>query len=85
MTHTRANHGVCSTSTTVELGSDGIIQNVQVENGCDGNLQGLCALLKGMPAQQGIERMQNIRCGGKNTSCPGQISLCLEQALKKIT
>ena len=81
MTYTRRNKGVCSTSTTVTLDASGCIESVHVEDGCDGNLQGVCALLRGMPAQEGIRRLQGIQCEGSDNSCPRQISLCLQEAL----
>lgn len=82
MTFTRKNKGVCSRSTTVTI-EDGIIKQVQVEDGCDGNLQGVCALLQGQPAQEAAQRLQNIRCENKNTSCPHQIALCIQEALQQ--
>ncbi|MDL2323689.1 TIGR03905 family TSCPD domain-containing protein [Ruminococcaceae bacterium OttesenSCG-928-A16] len=80
MTHTRKNKGVCSRYTTVTL-QGGIIQQVAVEDGCDGNLQGLCAMLQGQKATDAIERLQNITCDSKKTSCPAQIAACLAEAL----
>lgn len=81
MTHTRKNQGTCSRSTTVELDANGIIQKVAVADGCDGNLKGVCALLQGRSAKDAIAILQNVRCEDKATSCPHQISLCLEEAL----
>lgn len=82
MTYTRKNKGVCSRSTTVTI-ENGIIQNVQVEDGCDGNLKAVCALLQGMPAEQAIQRMQNLVCDNKKTSCPAQIAMCIQEALQE--
>lgn len=80
MTYTRKNKGVCSKSTTVKLNGD-IIETIEVDGGCEGNLKGICALLTGTPAQEAIQRMRGIRCGSKKTSCPDQISHCLEEAI----
>lgn len=80
MTYTYTPKGVCSRRMTVEL-EDGIIRSVQVEGGCDGNLQGISRLVVGMTAQDAIERMKGIRCGFRPTSCPDQLSQALEQAL----
>ena len=82
MTYTFTPHGVCSRRMTVEL-EDGIIRNVQVEGGCNGNLQGISRLVVGMKATDAIERMKGISCGGKPTSCPDQLARALEEALKK--
>lgn len=82
MTYERKNQGVCSRSTTVTL-QDGVIENVEVVGGCNGNLQGVCTLLRGVPAAEAIERLKGIRCGMKSTSCPDQIARTLEEALAK--
>ena len=74
--------GVCSREMRVEL-EDGIIRSVKVIGGCDGNLKGISSLLVGMRAEDAIERLQGIRCGFKNTSCPDQLSIALRQCLEK--
>ena len=51
--------------------------------GCSGNLQGISALVVGMPAQEAIHRLKGIRCGAKSTSCPDQFACGLESALAK--
>ncbi len=71
--------GVCSRAFTIQV-EDGVIQDVKVLGGCSGNLQGISALLKGMPVDEAIRRMEGIRCGSKATSCPDQLA----QALKTI-
>lgn len=80
MTYTYTPKGVCSRRMTVEL-EDGIIRSVQVEGGCNGNLQGISRLVVGMTARDAIARMKGIRCGFRPTSCPDQLSQALEQAL----
>lgn len=84
MTHSRKNQGVCSHTTTVTLADDGTITDIVVTNGCDGNLSGICALLKGMPGQDAAKRLSQITCDDKKSSCPQQISICIEEALAKI-
>lgn len=59
---------------------DNIIQNVAFLGGCDGNLQGICRLVKGQKINDVINLLDGIRCGDKPTSCPDQ--LC--RALKKL-
>ena len=59
---------------------DGVIQSVQVVGGCSGNLQGISSLLRGMPVEEAIRRMEGIRCGMKPTSCPDQIAQALKTA-----
>lgn len=51
------------------------------DGGCSGNLQGISSLLKGMPMQEAIQRMEGIRCGMKSTSCPDQMAQALKQFL----
>ena len=80
MTITYRPKGVCSRLMRVEV-EDGIIRQVEVQEGCSGNLQGISRLLVGMPVQQAIERMEGVRCGGKPTSCPDQLAKALRQAL----
>ena len=71
--------GVCAWAFQIEV-ENGKIQSVRVQGGCSGNLQGVAALLKGMPVEEAIQRMEGIRCGMKQTSCPDQLA----QALKTI-
>jgi uncharacterized protein (TIGR03905 family) len=75
------NKGVCSVKTIVELDENNIIQSVQVLGGCNGNLKGISALLKGQKAEDVIERMEGITCGGKRSSCPDQIAQALKAAI----
>lgn len=82
MEYTRANKGVCSRSTKVVI-EDGIIKDVEIIGGCSGNIKGLIALVKGMKAEEAIERMKGITCGFKPTSCPDQLAIALEEALSK--
>lgn len=84
MTHVRKNKGVCSRSTSVTLTQEGIIEDIQVQDGCNGNLTGLCRLLRGMPAQAAARQLQGIRCEKNPTSCPDQIAQCLLEALEKL-
>lgn len=84
MTYERRNRGTCSVLTKVELNNDHTIENVEVLGGCNGNLKGICQLLKGMKAEDAITRMKGTTCGSKLTSCPDQISLALQEALERI-
>ena len=69
--------GVCSQ--LIEIETEGnIIQDVRFTGGCNGNLQGISALLKGMTVENAIDRLSGIRCGFKDTSCPDQLSIALK-------
>ncbi|MCD8341812.1 MAG: TIGR03905 family TSCPD domain-containing protein [Clostridiales bacterium] len=72
--------GVCSRQMNIDV-EDGVIQNLEVIGGCNGNLKGISALVKGMKVEDAISRMEGIRCGFKSTSCPDQIAQALKQAL----
>lgn len=73
--------GVCAKEMSVELDEQGIVRKLNVMGGCHGNLQGISALVVGMPAEEVINRLRGIRCGFKNTSCPDQLATNLEQLL----
>ena len=81
-TYTYYPKGTCSKQMEVDL-EDGVIKDVRVLGGCNGNLQGISSLVRGMKAADAIERMRGIRCGFKPTSCPDQLSIALEKALEK--
>ena len=70
--------GVCSTEIIIEV-KDNIIENLQVINGCNGNLKGISSLVKGMTLDEVISRLRGIKCGMKGTSCPDQIAIALEK------
>lgn len=72
--------GVCSRQMIIEV-ENGIVDSVQVIGGCHGNLQGICALVKGMKVEDVIARLEGICCGPKSTSCPDQLAQALKQAL----
>lgn len=69
---------VCSRNMEIEIDDNGIIVDVKILGGCNGNLQGISRLVKGMKAEEVIEKLGNIRCGFKNTSCPAQLAEALK-------
>ena len=74
--------GTCSSEIEIELNGD-IIESVKFYGGCNGNLQGISRLVKGMTAQQAIERLEGIRCGFMATSCPDQLAKALRGAIEQ--
>ena len=74
--------GVCSRHMQVSA-EDGVITDVQISGGCNGNLKGIMSLLKGMKVTDAIDRLRGIHCGPKDTSCPDQLSIALGQLLDK--
>lgn len=76
-------HGTCSLLIDVTADDDNVISDVEFLGGCNGNLQGICRLVKGQKIDDVIARLDGIRCGDKFTSCPDQLCRALEQ-LKKM-
>ncbi len=78
MKFTYRTSGVCSRSIDIELDGN-IITDVSFMGGCHGNLQGIGQLVKGMDIDEVINRLENIKCGYKSTSCPAQLAQALKQ------
>lgn len=70
--------GVCSNAINIEV-EDGVIKHVSFTGGCNGNLQGISALVSGMKVDEAISKLKGIKCGFKSTSCPDQLARALEQ------
>lgn len=75
--------GVCSQLMEIEI-EDGIIKNVKIIGGCNGNLKGITALVTGCKAEEVVNRLKGIECGMKGTSCPDQLARALEEAVKEM-
>lgn len=74
--------GVCSNSIDIEMDGN-VIQSVSFTGGCNGNLQGISTLVKGMKAEEAISKLKGIKCGFKSTSCPDQLARALETMLQQ--
>ena len=72
--------GVCSQLMEFEVEDDKIV-SLSVTGGCNGNLKGIASLVKGMPVQEVIDRLEGVRCNAKQTSCPDQIAQALKSYL----
>ncbi len=70
--------GVCSRHMRIQV-EDGIVRSLEVEGGCNGNLQGISKLVVGMKVEDVIARLEGIHCGFKPTSCPDQLAQALKQ------
>lgn len=75
--------GTCSVLIDVTADDNDVIQNVAFLGGCDGNLQGICRLVRGQRIDDVIAKLDGISCGGKPTSCPDQLCRALEQLKNK--
>ncbi len=71
--------GTCSSAIDIEV-NNGVIESVAFTGGCNGNLKGISALVKGMKVEDAINRLEGIRCGFKSTSCPDQLAQALKAA-----
>lgn len=70
--------GACCKQFGIEI-EDNKLVNLEFVGGCNGNLQGICALVKGMDIDEIIGKIGGIRCGSRATSCPDQLSKALRQ------
>lgn len=70
--------GVCSSEFIINI-ENGVIVDLKVIGGCNGNLQGISSLVKGMKVEDVISKLKGINCGYKGTSCPDQIAKALEK------
>ena len=75
--------GTCSQFIDLDVDEQGIIQQVYFTGGCNGNLQGICSLVRGMYVDQVKEKLNGIRCGFKPTSCPDQLVRAIEELQKE--
>ena len=78
MKFTYKTSGVCSRSIDIEIDNN-VIESVSFYGGCNGNLKGIAELVKGMNIDDVIERLEDIKCGFKNTSCPAQLAEALKE------
>lgn len=71
--------GVCARDMEIDV-ENGVIQELRVVGGCNGNLKGISNLVRGMRVDDVIERLKGTTCGFKKTSCPDQIATALQLA-----
>ena len=70
--------GTCSREINFDV-VDGKLTNVSFVGGCNGNLQGIGKLVEGMDIDEVIARVEGIKCGARQTSCPDQLAAALKQ------
>ena len=73
--------GVCSSKMEFKI-ENNIIKDMKVIGGCPGNLLGIRSLCIGKDIDYVINKLKNIKCGFRNTSCPDQIATALEKYKK---
>lgn len=75
-------NGTCSRQIYLNI-EDGILKDVEFVGGCHGNLQGVCTLVKGMKCDDVVAKLEGIKCGFKQTSCPDQLTRAIKEAMAK--
>lgn len=70
--------GVCAQAIDFEV-EDGKVKDVHFQGGCNGNTTGIGLLVEGMEVDEVISRLEGVKCGFKNTSCPDQLAKALKQ------
>ncbi len=70
--------GVCSKQIDFDI-EEGKIHNLSFIGGCNGNLKGIAALVENQDINTVKEKLKDIKCGFKNTSCPAQLAAALEE------
>ncbi|MDR1839061.1 MAG: TIGR03905 family TSCPD domain-containing protein [Treponema sp.] len=71
-------NGTCSTKINFCI-EDGKLHSVKFEDGCDGNLKALGALVEGMDASEAVKRLKGLLCGDRGTSCGDQLAKAIEK------
>ncbi|MDR2521136.1 MAG: TIGR03905 family TSCPD domain-containing protein [Spirochaetaceae bacterium] len=75
-------NGVCATRILFDI-EDNKIHNVQFENGCNGNLKAIGSLVEGMDANDVVQKLKDIQCGFKRSSCGDQLARAIAAALEQ--
>ena len=74
--------GTCSRQIELKYDSESLkIIDIDVVGGCNGNLKGIKALVQGADMKDTYNRLKDIKCGPRATSCPAQLALTIEEAL----
>ena len=77
--------GVCSREITIDVNeNDETINSVSFLGGCNGNLKGISALVKGKKLDEIIDTLEGIDCNFKGTSCPDQLAQALTQIQEQL-
>lgn len=77
--------GVCAREMVITYDDNGVITNAGIIGGCQGNTQGVCALIEGRKITDVVKALEGIKCRGSRTgetSCPDQLAKGLKELLK---
>ena len=83
MSYVYKTKGTCSTQIELDLDGD-VVHNVKFTGGCNGNLKGISALVKGRKIDDVISTLKGIDCNFKGTSCPDQLARALEEIKEEL-
>ena len=70
--------GTCSTNIELNV-EDGVVKEVAYWGGCNGNLQGLSRLVKGMKVEEVIKKLEGVRCSVCPTAWPDLLGHALHE------
>ena len=73
--------GICTKKITFDI-EDNKLRNLQFQGGCEGNLKSLSTLLEGMPVNEVVDKLQNIQCKSRGTSCADQLTKAIINVMK---
>lgn len=79
MRYTYKTKGTCSSQIEFDI-NDNIITNVTFTGGCNGNLKAVRSLVDGLTVEQIESKVNGIKCGMRNTSCPDQLAKAVREA-----
>lgn len=68
--------GVCTKKMVITIDNN-IVNNIEIIGGCPGNALGIIELCKNQNIDYIISKLENIKCGFKNSSCPDQLAKAL--------
>lgn len=83
MHYTYRTQGTCAREISFDI-NDGIITNVNFFGGCNGNLKGISILVDGMSVDEIEQKLKDVKCGMKNTSCPAQLAKAVRTACQQL-
>lgn len=76
--------GTCARQILLDINDDKTVNSVEFVGGCNGNLQGIAALVKGKSIDDVISSLKGIDCNFKGTSCPDQLAKALEEVKEEL-
>lgn len=76
--------GTCARQVLLDINDDKTVNSVEFVGGCNGNLQGIAALVKGKKIDDVISSLKGIDCNFKGTSCPDQLAKALEEVKEEL-